>query len=112
MAGMGVELSREDEGQLVPVAPMYVWWSERDSPSARKFGPQYAQPDIWACREHSDWQGEDIPESRVAVWSERGDFPGMTEAERRSIWERESIQAHASMHGFEVPERQGRIAGN
>jgi hypothetical protein len=105
MVATGVVLIRDQEGQLVPGEPLYVWWSERDSPGAKKFGPQYAQPDIWRCREHPDWQGEDIPESRVAVWSERGDFPDKTEAERRAFREQESIQAHATLDGLIVAER-------
>jgi hypothetical protein len=104
MESMGIQLSRDSEGQLVPEEPMYIWFSERDSPSATEYGPQYAQPDIWKCRDHPDWQGEDAPESQVAVWSERGDFPDMTDAQRREFWEQESIQAHATLHGFTVVE--------
>jgi hypothetical protein len=71
---MGIQLTRDDEGQLVPGEPMYVW------------------------------QGEDIPESLLARFGEPTFYPSKTAAEHREIWERESIQAHAAEHGFTTAE--------
>ena len=101
---MGIELTRDHEGQLVPAEPMYVWWSERDTPSAKKYGPRYPQPDIWQCRDHPDWQGEDVPLSLLARFGEPTFYPNKTPAEHREIWEQGSIQAHAELHGYPTVE--------
>lgn len=105
MAMMGTELTRDDEGHLVPVDPMYISWSERDSPSALKYGPRWAQPDIWLCRDDPGWEGEDIPESLLARFGEPTYYPDKPVAEHREIWERDSIQAHAALHGYTTVER-------
>ena len=98
-----MELTRGDDGQLVPIEPLCLWWSERDSPSAIRHGPYYAQPDIWQCRDHPDWRGEDIPESQIADWESRGEFKDYPGGAPR-FWEEESIQAHALVHGFSIAE--------
>ena len=101
-----MELTRDEQGWLVPQEPMYLSYSERDTVGAKLYGPQYPQPDLWECREHPDWQGEDWPESRIAEMEARGDLadaPGGP----RGQWERESIQVHAHLHGFTVTDRHG-----
>lgn len=85
---MGV--TRDVDGFLIPQEPMYLFWTERDTESAKKYGPSYPQPDIWACREHPDWNGEDVP----TYPSIPDDFP-LGEDE-------EPIQAHAARHGLSV----------
>jgi hypothetical protein len=77
-----MDLSHDDQGLLVIQEPIYLWWTGWDRAKGRK---------------HPDWQGEDIPQSRIAEWDASGEFqerPGGP----RAIWEHESVQAHVLLH--------------
>jgi hypothetical protein len=93
-----MDLTRDSEGRLIPADPLYLWWTGRDLPGTRRYGPQYPPPDLWRCHEHPEWQGEDIP----VAWRECADPSDLID--RRKVWEEESIQAHAALHGFSVRE--------
>jgi hypothetical protein len=93
-----MHLSRDAAGWLIPQEPFYVWLSDRESPTAKRLGAGYAPaPDLWKCRDHPDWQGEDFPEDWISKTESRGgfsDYPGGP----RAFWKDESIQAHAEIH--------------
>jgi hypothetical protein len=101
-----MELPHDDRGLLITDEPICLWWTEWDLAKGRTRPASYYTPEIWRCREHPDWQGEDLPESRIAEWEAIGqfrDWPGGP----RKVWEEESVQAHAEMHPRlrDVPQR-------
>jgi hypothetical protein len=88
-----MELTRDEAGILVPQEPMYLDWSEREGAGVSKYGPKYAMPDIWKCRDHPDWQGEDVP------------VPVEVRGPKPPWWrdgDEESIQLHGLRHGWSV----------
>jgi hypothetical protein len=92
-----MDLSHDDQGLLVIQEPIYLWWTGWDRAKGRKHPASYYMPEIWRCHAHPDWQGEDIPQSRIAEWDASGEFqerPGGP----RAIWEHESVQAHVLLH--------------
>lgn len=84
----------------MPPEPIYLWYTERDNRDlfGRKHPPTYGfMPEIWKCREHPEWQGEDIPEEQVVTWERTGQlahWPGAP----RALWQSDSVQAHLAMH--------------
>jgi hypothetical protein len=84
-------ITRDEDGRLVEHEPIWLYWR----------GPHNADVDVWRCRDHLEWQGEDIPEDVIPVWELRDEwrnYPGGL----RKLWEEESVQAHAPLHNLTV----------
>jgi hypothetical protein len=97
-----MDLPRDDRGLLVTSEPLYLSWTQRENKDMFRRNisrpPNWVfAPETWECREHPDWQGEDLPESLIAKWEESGPYADWPGGPRR-VWEEESVQAHAALH--------------
>jgi hypothetical protein len=81
--------------------PIYVWSGEYPLTGRRQ---HWGGSDIWRCEEHPDWEGEEL-----GSWESYRDFRAndkrearRNEADPRSDWEKNSMEAHAARHGVEI----------
>lgn len=92
---------RDELFEPIRHGPLYLWSGEGPLEGQRQ---HWGGSDIWKCDEHPDWRGEEY-----GAWEPYRDFvagdarhAGRPEADVRREWERESMEAHAALHGFEV----------
>jgi hypothetical protein len=91
-------MHRDVTGDLQPIEPLYIEISEALGRGERT---EWGTEDRWRCRQHPDWRGYDISPSDVTHFEARGwwlEEPGGP----RGMYERESVEAHASLHQIGV----------